>query len=316
MQTQRKRLLSKVGYLYYVENKSQNDIANELELNRTTVSRMIKQVQSEGMVEIKINNIPEEVFKLETRLKEKFGMKHLIIVENQHVKTETEKEKNLLAEAAYYLGRIIKAENIVGVTSGKTLAHLTELVKSNKVTDATFVPLIGSPEKTSFDTHVNTITHTLSQAFKGKSVFMNASLVQESKELKDQIQASKNFDELNHYWKNLDIALVGIGNPYTENASQWREILSELEINELHKEGIVGDCCGNFYDKNGTIIKNELYYRTVGIGLEGMLKIPNSIGVARSVEKVPAIIGALKSKAINTLITDEETARAILEYGE
>lgn len=316
MQTQRKRLLSKVGYLYYVENKSQNEIANELEMNRTTVSRMIKQVQNEGMVEIKLKDIPEELFKLEALLQEKFGLKHLVVVENRNNISEAQKDKNLLTEAAYYLGRIIKSENTVGITSGKTLANLTELVKSNKVTDATFVPLIGSPEKTSFDTHVNTIINNLSKAFKGKPVFMNASLVQESERLKDQIQTSKNFDELNHYWKNLDIALVGIGNPFIENASQWREILTEKEINDLKKEQVIGDCCGNFFALDGTIIKNDLYYRTIGIGMEGMRNIPNSIGVARSLEKVPSIIGALRSKAINTLITDEETAQAILKTSE
>ncbi|MGM0169101.1 hypothetical protein IGI39_003418 [Enterococcus sp. AZ135] len=316
MQTQRKRLLSKVGYLYYVENKSQNEIANELEMNRTTVSRMIKQVQNEGMVEIKLKDIPEELFKLEALLQEKFEMKHLVIVGNQKDNSEQQKNEQLLTEAAYYLSRIIKSENTVGITSGKTLADLTELVKSNKITQATFVPLIGSPEKTSFDTHVNTIINNLSKAFKGTPVFMNASLVQESELLKEQIQCSKNFDDLNHYWKNLDIALVGIGNPFVENASQWREILSKIEIDELKEKQIVGDCCGNFYDIAGNIIKNDLYYRTIGIGMEGMFNVPNSIGVARSIEKVPSIIGALRSGAINTLITDEETAQEILKTCE
>ena len=313
MHTQRKRLLAKIGYLYYVENKSQNEIANELEMNRTTVSRMIKQVQNEGMVEIKIKDIPEAIFELESLLQEKFNLKHLIVVENQPCKTDSQKDKNLLSEAAYYLSRIIKSKNTVGVTSGKTLANLTELIKSNKSTEATFVPLIGSPEKTSFDTHVNTITNNLAKAFKGHPVFMNASLIQESKLLKEQIQASKNFDELNFYWQHLDIALVGIGNPLVEEASQWREILTESEIDALKEANIVGDCCGNFYDISGNIIKNDLYDRTIGIGMEEMLQVPNSIGVARSIEKVPSIIGALRSKAINTLITDDETAHAILK---
>lgn len=312
MHTQRKRLLAKAGYLYYVESKSQSEIAEELEMNRTTVSRLIKQVQSEGMVEVKIKDIPEEIFQLEAQIQQKFDLKHIVIVENFEGEDDKQKDQLLLSEAAYYLNRIIKAKNIVGVTSGKTLANLTDLVKTNKDTGATFVPIIGSPEKTSFDTHVNTITHNLATAFKGSSVFMNAGLIQESKALKEQIQTSKNFDELNQYWKSLDIALVGIGNPFIENSSQWREILSDKEITELKEKQVVGDCCGNFYDIQGNLIKNDLYYRTIGIGMDTLKTVPNSIGVARSIEKVASIIGLLRSKAINTLVTDEETAQAIL----
>lgn len=312
MHTQRKRLLSKVGFMYYVENRSQNEIAKELEINRTTVSRMIKQVQKEKMVEITIHDIPEAIFKLESELQQVFGLQHIVVVENYAGESEKEKDMQLLSEAAYYLNRIIKSENIVGVTSGKTLATLTSLLKTNKDTDAIFVPLIGSPEKASFETHVNTIAHNLAKAFKGTSVFMNASLIQENEELKKQIQSAKNFTELNHYWNHLDISIAGIGNPYLENSSQWREILSPQEIEDLKTHQIVGDSYGFFFDIDGNILEDELYRKTIRIDQNCLAKVPHSLGIARGIGKVPAIIGAIRSKNINTLITDQETAQELL----
>ncbi|MFC2500111.1 MAG: sugar-binding domain-containing protein [Selenomonas noxia] len=46
--------------------------------------------------------------------------------------------------------------------------------------------------------------------------------------------------------------------------------------------------------------------------LERLRSLRCSIGMAASREKVPAILGALRGRYINVLITDEETAKILL----
>ena len=41
MKYERKKLLAKLAYLYYIEEKSQSEIAAETGIYRTTVSRML-----------------------------------------------------------------------------------------------------------------------------------------------------------------------------------------------------------------------------------------------------------------------------------
>ena len=67
-----------------------------------------------------------------------------------------------------------------------------------------------------------------------------------------------------------------------------------------------------FYDINGRAVETPFSDRIIAIELEKLRSLSYSIGMAASREKVPAIMGALRGKLINVLITDEETAKILL----
>ena len=62
MKDERKKLLAKLAYLYYVEDKSQSQIAAETGIYRTTVSRMLAEAKKEGVVKIEIENLENRSF--------------------------------------------------------------------------------------------------------------------------------------------------------------------------------------------------------------------------------------------------------------
>ena len=61
---------------------------------------------------------------------------------------------------------------------------------------------------------------------------------------------------------------------------------------------------------NGNI--SDFSDRIIAVGLDKLRNLNYSIGMAASREKVPAIMGACKGQAINVLITDEMTAKIML----
>ena len=67
-----------------------------------------------------------------------------------------------------------------------------------------------------------------------------------------------------------------------------------------------------FYDADGRPVTNEFHDRIIAVELERLRSLPYCIGMAASREKVPAILGALRGRSINVLITDEETAKILL----
>ena len=71
MKDERKKLLAKLAYLYYVEDKSQSQIAAETGIYRTTVSRMLAEAKKEGVVKIEIENFDTRLFHLENYIKTK-----------------------------------------------------------------------------------------------------------------------------------------------------------------------------------------------------------------------------------------------------
>lgn len=69
MKEDKKKLIAKVAYMYYEQELTQAQIAKELSIYRTTVSRMLSQAKTEGIVEIKINHFDAGLFELEEQLK-------------------------------------------------------------------------------------------------------------------------------------------------------------------------------------------------------------------------------------------------------
>lgn len=313
MEDEKRKFLAKVAYLYYMQEKTQAEIARELNIHRTSISRMLKQAKEEGIVKIEIEDYNPTIFDLELYLKEKFGLKEVLLSSPPENASKEEKDEALANVAAIYLKRIINKNDIVGVSWGSTLRKMIGKFGNPKSLDATFVPLVGGPSNVNSSYHVNTIVYDLARHFHGQSVFINAMAVQETKELRDGIMKSKYFREITRYWEKLDIALVGIGGPLSIQSSIWRDLLTDEDFEDLKLREAIGDCCCQFFDRDGKILKSNLYERTISVGLERLKEIPYSIGVARSKQKSRSILAILKKKFINVLISDYETAIEILK---
>ena len=62
MNQDRNKLLSKIAYLYYIENLNQSQIAAKLGIYRTSISRMLTEARNAGIVKIEIIKIIPIVF--------------------------------------------------------------------------------------------------------------------------------------------------------------------------------------------------------------------------------------------------------------
>lgn len=316
MNNERKEMLIKVSYLYYVLDKNQDKISQELGIHRSTVSRMVKQAKEENIVTIHIKDLNIRRYQLEEYIKEKYKLKRVVIVPN--IKNTSEDEKNLMLarESAFQIRQIIQNNQVIGVSWGSTLAYAIEQIKSKKETHSIFVPIVGGPSHINSQYHVNTLVYELANKFGGKSIFVNSSVIQETKQIHDQILKSKYFDELKHYWQKLDTAIVGIGGNLNIKESQWRDLLTQEDYEDLNMREAVGDCCCRFCDKEGDILYGDLYDRTIGVSLEELKMIPTVIGIARSKQKSKAILSMIKQQYINILISDEETMIQMLKYDQ
>ncbi|BDR59184.1 sugar-binding transcriptional regulator [Xylocopilactobacillus apicola] len=298
-----RQLLARVAYQYYIQNKTQAEIANNLDLGRSTISRLLSEARRENIVSIQINDL--DLLELEVKVKEAFNLRNVIIVT---------KSEAIAHEAALYLKQIIKPNNRVGVAWGSTLARMVGQLQHPKSTNATFIPLVGGPSAANSKYNVNTIVYDLARKFVGKSAFINATAVQESAALRNCIMNSKDFAEFAYSWEHLDIALVGVGGPLTnKTTSHWRDLLTTDDLVLLKEQHAIGDCCCTFFNEDGKILAPELQKRTIAIPLSMLSRVPISIALASSLSKVPSIKALLSMGIVNTLITDQETAINLLK---
>lgn len=306
------RILAKVAYMYYQEDMSQADIAKVLGIYRTTVSRMLTKAKERGIVEIKVHHFDPAIFELETFFKQKFGLLQIEIVPTPAEATEKEKSDNLSSAAAEFIRKNISDGSVVGLSWGATLGRAINQISPKQTENTVFLPIVGGPSHVNSKYHVNTLVYEMAKKFHGRSIFINATVIQESPLLAAGIMKSKYFTEIHDYWSKMDTVILGIGGSLNYQNSQWRDLLTTKDIKALKLREAVGDFACSFFDDEGKILKGDLYERRIGIPVELIAKVPSSVGIANGLAKAPAILGLLRRRYINRLITDQETAVEIL----
>jgi deoxyribonucleoside regulator len=89
--------------------------------------------------------------------------------------------------------------------------------------------------------------------------------------------------------------------------------VSMEDIRALQGQNLVGDICGRHFTLNGMIPDNDFHKRIMAIKPQDLMRIPKRVAIAGGEHKVLPILGALRSGMANVLITNEATARGVLE---
>ena len=156
------------------------------------------------------------------------------------------------------------------------------------------------------------IANNLADALKTPCYYISAPAIADSLTSRSVITAEKSVHQILEIGKASDMAVLGIGNADTDSSLVKSGYLSAEEIRQLRRSGAVGDICAQFYDPEGFPIEHEYMDRVIGMNLQDLKKINMVIGIAGGSRKTAAISGALKGELLDVLITDEQTAKAVL----
>jgi DNA-binding transcriptional regulator LsrR (DeoR family) len=77
--------------------------------------------------------------------------------------------------------------------------------------------------------------------------------------------------------------------------------------------GAVGDVLSHFIDKDGNPVHTGIEDRLISTPLETLRQLDNVVGVAAGKNKVEGIRAALRGRYLDILVTDEETAQALID---
>ena len=310
MQPVERRILVKVANMYYVENLKQSDIAQRMGIDRTTVSKYLKKALKDKIVKITVER--DSFDELEAALEHRFGLKEACVVPKSY---DMQVIKQNMARAGLgLLRRIIGGEKTVGLAWGTSVSEMAALAEQEKnvQADADFVPLDGGPENIDSEYHVNTICYQMARAFGGRSHYIYAPAIAKTADIRRAILQDVNYEKISAFWEKIDIGIVGIGAPVKSSNLVWAGSFGREAIESLARTGAVGEICSVFYDINGHEVETPFSDRIISVGLEKMRQWEYNIALAASREKVPAIMGALRGRLVNVLVTDEETAKILL----
>lgn len=316
MNWEEERLLYKIAKLYYEEDFTQAQISKELGIYRTTIGRMLKKAKKEGIVKIEVKSKTNEQIDVEEKIRKHFEMKEVVVVPSKNAATRLDVERLIGKACSELLNRVVRDQDVIGSAWGTTLGNMVSRLSNITPKNVECVPLVGGPGEMNVEFHVNAIVYKLAEIFAGKSYFIDAVAVYKSSETTQEILNASFMKKILELWENLTVAIVGIGSQTSSSNMVWSGILGESDRNLLEEHKVVGDICSRFYSISGELIESDLSNRTIAIEMDNLKNLDYSIGVAYSEDKVDSIIGAMRGKFINVLITDEETALGIVEAME
>ena len=304
-------ILVKVARLYYESNFSQLQVSQEIGISRPSVSRLLQQARDRGIVKIEIFDPENQYHELEIRLSEKYNLKKVIIVSSVG-SDGLNLIKNLSQATAELLDKLVEDNLILGVSWGTTMSEIKNQIISRNVKDMVVVQLNGGVSRAEYDTHASEVTQKIGEAYKAIPYLLPLPAIVDSADVKKAIISDRNISNTLDLAKKANVALFTIGSFTRESILVKSDYFSTKEVEELLKNGAVADICSRIITHNGKICSQELNSRTIGLDLSEIKSKEYSIAVAGGEQKYKAIRAALNGKLFNTLITDENIARHLL----
>lgn len=307
--SEKRNMLSSVANFYYNADMTQNQIAERFFTSRSKISRMLKEARRLGIVEITIREPWDRNTELEQQFIEKFWLKDVRVIQTKET-NDTMVLQKLGEVAAYHMDNLIDEHTILGISWGNTMHHTVKAVKTSKNIPLTVVPIMGAanirrPERDSMD-----LSKELAYAYGGNYHYIYAPLFVNSQEVRKSLEEEPNIKECLNLARSANMILTSVGSIVYKS---WKAYLSTKDLFNLEKKGAIGHIGGHFYDKEGQEVKTSMVGKMIGVGLDDIKNTENVICVAGLEMKAEAILGAVRGGYINTLITDENAAKKILE---
>jgi len=307
----RASLLADVAEMYYLEGKDQTDIAREVGVSRSMISRMLTEARRQGIVEIKVFRPIHSDHDLEEAIKDRFDIESVFVVSMEDTKPE-KLLTNLGSAAADVLKKLIRPDLVIGVAWGTAVSATVEAIQGMEEPSIKVIQLVGAQGARNAEYDGHAIVKLLAEKVGGEGYYINAPYFCQTPEIAQSLRETRGIKETIDMGKQVQVALLGIGTTEIEYSSYYLSgLLSNQEIEVFRKNGVVGDIASTYFKLDGNLYKDDFLTRMITISTDDLINIPVRIGIAGGAAKVNAIIGALNSKLVNYLVIDSFTARLI-----
>jgi DNA-binding transcriptional regulator LsrR (DeoR family) len=296
-------LIVTAAHLYYVEDRSQAEVAKQLGVSRSTVSRLLAEARQSGVVRIEVTAQPP-VDGLENELAQQLDLERVYVAQGTAAPDDP---GAVLASAVgqALLDSKLSAGDALLVSWGRATWSLSH-ADLPKIPGVVVVPALGGLNDEQPWVQTNEIARRIAARLEGSVLLLHAPAVP-SAELRDSLLTDESIRAALTRWDDAAAALVGIG-AWSQAQPQPPSLLS-MDAKTL--QASAGDVAGRLFDADGAPIPYATESRLLGISREQLACVHRRIGVAVGTQKVEAIVAAARSRLVNVLVTDMITASAL-----
>lgn len=300
-------LLVEVARRFYLVGETQVEIARDLGLDPSTVSRYLKRARDEGVVRVEIRPPMRRNVDLGRQLADGFGLSRVVVAAS-----DEEGDMSSLADvAADYVGTLLRNGLRVGLGWGTTLSATVGCMEPGSVSNLIITQLAGGLSDPVPGIQGHELARHLANLYPGSLVhYLHAPSIVDSPAIKEAMLSDSSVQAALALAARSELALVGIGE-IGPNATLLRSSqLTPADLDLLRADGVVGSMNGRFFCDDGKP-GGHLDARTIAIEWAELGAIPMVVAIAEGLAKVEAIRGALRTGCVDVLITGEATAEAL-----
>ena len=177
--------------------------------------------------------------------------------------------------------------------------------------DVSVVALLGSLTRRSSMNRFEAST-ALAARLDAECLYLPSPIVCDSEESRRIIVSQPMFKDIHRRALKADLAVVSVGG--LDSATiRAVELVTEREFRSVRRAGAVGNFLGYYIDERADIVTHPLNERIIGIDGKTFKRIPERIMISAGENKVRALHAVLDRGLVTGLVTDQATARALLE---
>jgi deoxyribonucleoside regulator len=305
----------KVARLYYYQNRSTKEIAKEMNVSRSTISRLLKFAKEEGLINISIVDPSEEPRLIEKKIIDKFHVERVHVVQAPAILGEGEWLNRVAHYTARYLNTIYDSNMTLGIAWGTTLTAVAKCLIKKTTQNSHIVQLNGAGNTLSMgNEYAGEIIMKFAENYQAKAHLFPLPTFFDYAATKKALWQEKSIQRILEIQKQADILLYSIGavNAGIPSHVYSDGYLNEKNYRELEDYDVVGDIATVFFRSNGDYKNIPLNDRASGPELE-FFQNKYGICVVSGLAKVKGLYSALKGKYIKELIVDEPTAQQLIK---
>jgi DNA-binding transcriptional regulator LsrR (DeoR family) len=307
--------LAEVAWLYYGQELTQEQIAQETGLSRPTISRMLREARERGVVEIRVHYPFQTASDLEAEVLTRLGLTDCRVLAagaTAEGGNGGDIPSRVGALAARYLQKQIPDGSTIGVGWGSMVYNVVHGEYLAHKRGSVVAQIQGSVGGASPDIDGAGLAATLGRELGGRVHTLSAPMVVADVSVRAGLMRDQHIRHTLELGKRADALVVGVGAVSPQSGLYRAGYLNDADLEFIRGQGAVGDVCGSYFARDGAPCPLELNDRMIALDADAMRRAPLRVGISCGVEKALPNIGAARSGLINVLITDEDAATAML----
>lgn len=298
-------LMVKTAWYYYIENYTQQKISELLGISRIRVIRLLEKARQNGIVSFRIRQDNNRRMQVEKSLITQFGLNDAFVIPVGSDASEL--NESLAQAAAMYIADRLSDNTFINMGYGDTPSRILNHLARSTEHPINAVSLTGGVSYY--------LPNTQSSVFNARLHLIPSPLLLGSPELVQVMFQEESVQRIQQMSRMAKMTVVGIGSMGANATIIQNGILTKADFLLLEMQGAVGDILSHFIDKDGNPIQSSVEQRLLSTPLQELRQMNNVIGVAGGEDKIDAIHAVLRGQYLDTLITDEVTAEALLAHG-